>query len=172
MENVKPQSVIDLGCGTGKSLDYFLQCGVDAIGVEGSKLAISKAKHRQRIIRWNLEKELQLGRRFDLLYSYEVLEHIHGDFADNVVRSCVAHSDLLILTAARPGQGGEGHFNEQPPEYWINRFQGHGYYFDEKMTAALKATCETHAENAMVFRRADGKGKLEDLGSLSAKCMR
>src|SRR5690242_4000162 len=31
----RPASVLDLGCGIGRSLDYFLGNGIDALGVEG-----------------------------------------------------------------------------------------------------------------------------------------
>jgi len=153
MQQVRPKTVLDLGCGTGKSVDWFLDRGIDALGIEGSKLAISKAKNPHRILQWNLQEELQLNRKFDLVFSYEVVEHIHADYVRALVRSFVNHADLLVMTAARPGQGGEGHLNEQPPEYWIAQFANHGYRLDERMTAAIKATGESHSQNALVFRR-------------------
>ena len=58
----RPQSVLDVGCGTGRSLDYFLASGVDARGVEGSALAIEKAAHPERIQRLNLNEPLTLPR--------------------------------------------------------------------------------------------------------------
>lgn len=160
MQELRPKSVLDLGCGTGRSLDYFLEHGVDAVGIEGSKLAISHAKNAHRILRWNLRKELELGRQFDLVFSYEVLEHIHPDYVDNLVRSLVNHSDLLVFTAARVGQGGEGHLNEQPSEYWIAQFKKHDYLPDEHMTAEIRATGESFADNALVFRRYRAPGAL------------
>src|SRR5690606_32212786 len=40
----------------------------------------------------------------------------------------VDHSNGLILfSAAPPGQGGEYHVNEQPLQYWREKFAGHGY---------------------------------------------
>ncbi len=150
-----PRSVLDVGCGTGRSLDYFLECGVDAMGVEGSRLAISKAKHPERVREWNLEKELQLNRRFDLAFSYEVLEHVRGEYVENLVRTFVNHADLLVITAARPGQGGEGHWNEQPPEYWVAHFGKHHYRLDERITNIIRQSGDDYAENAMVFRKVE-----------------
>ena len=71
MELFDFKSVLDLGCGTGKSLDYFISYGKEVIGVEGSKTAISKASHPELIMRYNLKKELRLNRKFDLIWSFE-----------------------------------------------------------------------------------------------------
>ena len=122
IEQYHPKSVLDIGCGTGKSLDYYLARGIDAWGLEGSTLAIKNAANPDRIIRCNLNEPVSLQRTFDLVWSYEVAEHIHPDFVDCLLSTFTMHADHIILSAAQPGQGGEGHFNEQPPEYWIQKF--------------------------------------------------
>ena len=58
IELFDPKTVLDLGCGTGKALDYFLSKHIEVIGVEGSKIAISIANHPELIIKYNLENEL------------------------------------------------------------------------------------------------------------------
>jgi len=40
LEVFAPRSVLDVGCEIGWSLDYLLDRGVDAVGIEGSALAI------------------------------------------------------------------------------------------------------------------------------------
>ncbi len=45
LDYYKPLTVLDVGCGTGKALDLFLKHGIDAIGLEGSTLAISKVNN-------------------------------------------------------------------------------------------------------------------------------
>jgi cyclopropane fatty-acyl-phospholipid synthase-like methyltransferase len=150
---LKPSTVLDLGCGTGQSLDYFLSKGVDVFGVEGSKLAISRALHPERITPYNLNNELNLGKKFDLVWSFEFVEHIHPDYVHNLIRSFSNHSDTVVLSAAFPGQGGDGHYNEQPAEYWIEKFAAAGFGFNEPLTAQLKAIVEDHSENMLVFRR-------------------
>lgn len=66
IEFFHPATVLDLGCGVGKCLDHLLSKGIDTIGVDGSKIAISKSNHPELIVRHNLEKELNLGKKFDL----------------------------------------------------------------------------------------------------------
>jgi hypothetical protein len=45
-------------------------------------------------------------------------------FVDNLCR----HSDVIVFSAAVPGQGGEMHVNEQPLEYWRRKFHARGYH--------------------------------------------
>jgi SAM-dependent methyltransferase len=156
LELFKPASVLDVGCGTGRALSYLRDKGVDAFGVEGSDLAISRSRHPKQIVKHNLNRELNLGRRFDLVWCAEVVEHIHPRYERNLVRTLVNHADLLVITAAQPGQGGEGHFNEQPFEYWISRFASYGYSYDEPTTLKLRAVPEPYSENVLVFRRVAG----------------
>lgn len=148
-----PRSIIDLGCGVGLSLDAFLARGIDAVGVEGSALAIAKARHPDCIRRHNLNAALDLGRRFDLIWSIEVVEHIHPRYVEQLTRTFSNHSDRIVMSAAHPGQGGEGHFNEQWPEYWIAQFAKNGYTLDDAGTEALRAIDEQHSQNILVFER-------------------
>lgn len=149
----RPRSVLDLGCGTGRSLDYFHQQGIEVFGIEGSELAISKSPHPELIRQADLNEEVDLGRKFDLVWSYEVVEHIHPGYVHNLLRTFSNHADQVVLSAAQPGQGGQGHFNEQPPEYWIEKFGEHGFRFDAEATERLRAVPEEFAGNMLAFRR-------------------
>jgi SAM-dependent methyltransferase len=153
IERLSPGSVLDVGCGTGRSLEYFVARGIDAAGVEGSARAIAKAAHPERIIQANLNHGVDLGRRFDLVWSYEVAEHIHPDFVGALMETFSRHGDRVVISAARPGQGGQGHFNEQPPEYWIERFGEHGYRLDQALTAELRRQPDEFAGNMLAFVR-------------------
>ncbi len=153
LELFRPKTVLDLGCGTGWSLSYLIDHGIDAMGVEGSPLAISKSRHAEKIVRHDLNKELNLGRRYDVLWSVEVVEHIHPDYVGTLLKSFSNHADRIVMSAATPGQGGEGHFNEQPPEYWIEKFEKAGYMLDAASTEKFRAIEEWHSENMLVFSR-------------------
>ena len=75
-----PKSVLDIGCGTGRALEFFLSKGLDVVGIEGSAMARAKSLHPDRIIQCDLRKPVDLGRTFDLVWCFEVAEHIHSRF--------------------------------------------------------------------------------------------
>ncbi|MEO6181778.1 MAG: class I SAM-dependent methyltransferase [Verrucomicrobiota bacterium] len=152
-----PKTVLDVGCGTGKSLDYFLSRGLAAQGVEGSKLAISRAKNSSAILQWDLNKELNLQKKFDVIWCFEVAEHIHPDCVANFMKTLTNHSATIVMSAAHPGQGGEGHFNEQPREYWLKAFSRYGYYHNDEANSKLQAVCNWNPDNLFVFQADAGK---------------
>lgn len=153
INEINPSSVLDVGCGTGKSLEFFIKHNIEAIGFENSDTAIAASSVSNSILKFNLNKEVNLNRKFDLVWCFEVIEHIHPDFEQKFLKTLTNHSNLIILSAARPGQGGFGHFNEQDPEYWIDKFSNIGYKYDAFFSKKLRSTLETHSENLLCFRK-------------------
>src|SRR4051812_13911773 len=96
----RPASVLDVGCGTGKVIDYLLSRGLtDVQGLEGSAPAIRAAAHPDRIRQADLSHPVDLGRRFDMVYCVEVAEHIRPDAADVLVDTCARHADHILFSA-------------------------------------------------------------------------
>ncbi len=125
-----PTSAADFGCGGGiwtKALSEVLGVqdivGLDGAYVDTNALAIPRSCFRA----CDLSKPFDLGRKFDLAISLEVAEHLPRASAADFVASIAAHSDLVLFSAAVPGQGGEHHVNEQPLEFWREAFALHGY---------------------------------------------
>lgn len=156
MERFSPASLLDVGCGTGVSLEWFVKRGVDAWGLEGSPLAASKSKVRDRITVHDLTKPWGDERRFDLVWSFEVAEHIHPDDVECLMDVLTGHAPLVVVSAARPGQGGCGHLNEQEPAYWIGKFSARGFDYDEGESEAFRSLDEPLCENLLVFRQRTG----------------
>jgi hypothetical protein len=125
----KPESAVDLGCGVGAWLATLRENGVGRIlGLDGpwvkrEFLAIKPDEFQQL----DLTKSPDLDIRFDLAMSLEVAEHLSGRFADQFVRSLVSLSDFILFSAAPPLQGGTNHINEQPIDYWLEKFEQQGY---------------------------------------------
>jgi SAM-dependent methyltransferase len=130
---VQPKSVLDVGCGTGTWLKIFEENGIkDYLGIDGDyvdkellKIPASNFKSH------DLTKELALGRKFDLVISLEVAEHLPEISADLFVKTLVDHGETILFSAAIPGQSGQNHLNEQWPSYWQKKFATHGYYFQD-----------------------------------------
>jgi hypothetical protein len=73
------------------------------------------------------------------------------------------------MSAAQPGQGGVGHFNEQPPEYWISKMASVGYTLDEALTQRLQATPDEYAANMLAFRHEASRTMLRDVAAVTAR---
>jgi SAM-dependent methyltransferase len=128
-----PKSVLDVGCGIGTWLKVFEEHGIaDYLGVDGSyvdfkKLKISEKKFRAQ----DLREYWSLNRKFDLVISLEVAEHLSEANADQFIKILVEHGESIVFSAAIPGQFGQNHLNEQWPEYWEAKFARHGFYFHD-----------------------------------------
>ncbi len=122
-------SVADFGCGQGVWLAAWQGAGVaDVLGLDGdyvdrSQLRIAAEQFRAT----DLVKPTELGRRFDLVQSVEVAEHLPASAAAGFAQMLGKHADLLLFSAAPPGQGGEHHVNEQPYDYWRNLLAAQGF---------------------------------------------
>lgn len=124
-----PASVIDIGCGDGSWLSVFRDHGVnDIFGIDGhwvdeTQLRIPPPQFR----RAELDKALEIDRRFDLAMSLEVAEHLPATRAAGFVAEITAVAPVVLFSAAIPEQGGLNHINEQWPDYWVKLFAAHGY---------------------------------------------
>src|SRR5262249_15379258 len=97
--------------------------GIDGAHVERDSLLIDPAAFEQH----DLGEAFDLHERFDLVLCLEVAEHLPAQSASVLVGSLCRHGAVILFSAAPPGQGGTGHVNEQPYEYWRALFAAHGY---------------------------------------------
>ncbi|WP_179854312.1 methyltransferase domain-containing protein [Helicobacter pullorum] len=139
--NVIPniQSVLDVGCGVGTWLKVWQEYNkaIKIYGVDGNSVVdgffIDKEHYRQIDLTSKADnitgeiKNFSKQERFDIVESLEVAEHLSEENAGNFVELLVSLSDVVLFSAAIPGQGGVEHINEQPPKYWANLFFNYDY---------------------------------------------
>jgi hypothetical protein len=165
-DQIHPTSVIDVGCGQGAWLTVWDKLGVkDLQGIDGhhirqDALLIATGKFKAA----DLSKRWDVGRRFDLVQSLEVAEHLPPDSAEGFVRCLCAHGDIVMFSAAQPGQGGEHHINEREPSYWAGLFADHGFEaYDciRPLVASVKAIDPWYRYNTIVYANESGAKRLE-----------
>jgi hypothetical protein len=126
---VRAESIVDVGCGRGTWLAQWDKLGISRIkGLDGdyvdrSRLAIDASLFEAA----DLSRPRVRAERFDLAQSLEVAEHLHPHSGPAFVAMLCSLSDVVLFSAAQPGQGGEDHINERPLSYWVEMFADMGY---------------------------------------------
>ena len=165
------RSVIDFGCGQGAWLREWRRSGAqEVLGLDGDyvdKNALLIDRSELRVS--NLAKPVDLGKKCDLVESLEVAEHLPASAASAFIESLVRHGDVVLFSAAAVGQGGHDHINEQPYEYWRDKFLAHDYILIDYLREAVKgnrAVEPWYRYNILVFV------KREMIDSLPADLLR
>jgi SAM-dependent methyltransferase len=136
----KLESVLDVGCGAGAWLSVWRDrgatvCGLDGDYVNRRSLLITPEEFSVQ----DLRQPFDLQQRFDLVQCLEVAEHLPAEVSAGLVACLCRHSDLVMFSAAPPGQGGENHVNEQTYEFWRDRFAEQGYRMYDPIRRAIGA---------------------------------
>jgi hypothetical protein len=129
IELFNPEKVIDVGCGIGTWLKVFENLGVNnVIGIDGEYLDMELLTILpDKLIKQNLEETINFKQKFDLLLCLEVAEHLSSQRAEGFVKDLTELSDVIVFSAAIPGQGGQDHINEQYPDYWVGLFKKNNF---------------------------------------------
>ena len=156
LELVQARSVIDVGCGTGEWLSVFRENGVEDIwGIDGPYVDQNQLEiPAGRFIPADLEQPFRMERRFDLVVSLEVAEHLSKRSAETFVGSLIELGSVILFSAAIPSQGGENHLNEQWPEYWTELFNSKGFVVVDALRRRVWNNEKVqwwYAQNTLIF---------------------
>jgi SAM-dependent methyltransferase len=167
-ELLSPRSVVDVGCGIGTWLRAFEELGIeDLLGIDGnyvdrSKLLIPASQFLPR----DISGPFKIGRKFDLVMSLEVAEHLPKASARDFVASLTSLGEAILFSAAIPHQGGTHHVNEQWPDYWRDLFSEAGYEMVDCLRAKFwdnEAISSSYRQNAFLYLAGNARGRYADL---------
>ena len=148
------QTVADMGCGNGEYTKAIMAQNIRAYGFDGNPYTPLLTQGLGRIL--DLSQPIYKPIQFEWVVSLEVGEHIPPEFEQNFldnITNCAVKG--VILSWAIPGQGGDGHFNEQENAYIITEMNKRGFRQDRKAGAALRevSTFDWFKNTVMVFKR-------------------
>lgn len=146
ISRLAPFSVVDVGCGTGIWLAEFRRLGIrDLLGIDGPWVPRDLLQiGLEEFWEHDLDEPLRCGRTFDLALCLEVAEHLPESAAGVLVESLTRLAPMILFSAAVPGQGGDGHLNEQPAAWWENLFAARGFRLLEEFGSRF--TSDTRVE--------------------------
>jgi SAM-dependent methyltransferase len=171
---VEAQSVVDLGCGDGGWLAAAQEKGVEEIlGFDGPWVPQTRLRIPQEsFIAASLTASPPLPHRFDLAISLEVAEHLPASRAAGFVHDLACAADVVLFSAAVPGQGGTGHINEQWPAYWTELFAREGYRPIDAVRPRFWDQEDIrwwYRQNVLLFANAAGLARWPKLAALAAQ---
>ncbi len=126
---LRAKSVVDVGVGGGEWLCVSRMLGATnlvGIGLEPDPHGALANEKSIELIKIDFNAPLKLQRRFDLAICLETVEHVKKSRSTALVSEIAGLADTLVFSAARPGQGGIGHVNEQLQNFWVELFQAEG----------------------------------------------
>lgn len=165
------RSVIDVGCGEGHSTRYFLDRGLDALGIEGGENAYKNSPVRHRLVLHDYTKgPFVTPKQYDAVWSCEFVEHVEERYVGNFLATFDC-AKRVFMTHAVPGQAGYHHVNCRPADYWIGKMAERGFVCDHEQSLRLrKMTDKMHVTNTLLVF--DKGGHAARVGSASAEAGR
>lgn len=134
---ILPRSVLDAGCAMGFLVEKLRERGIEAWGVDISQYAIGKVAPAIQEFCWVGSITVPFPRRYDLIVSIEVLEHLTSQDAEKAVSNLCAYSDDILFSSTPYDYKEVSHFNVQPVEYWAELFAKDGFYRDVDFNASF-----------------------------------
>lgn len=149
------ESVVDFGCGMGDYAKKIISSGIPCDAYDGNPNTPQLTNGIGNVL--DLSLEFDLHKNFDCVISLEVGEHIPKNYEKTFIDNICKHTNnLLIISWAVEGQGGDGHVNCQNNDYIINEITKKGFTYDEKNTLRLRNSVSNAVwfkETVMVFKK-------------------
>ncbi|MFN7714931.1 MAG: class I SAM-dependent methyltransferase [Pseudanabaenaceae cyanobacterium] len=138
-----PKTVAEFGCGPGYLTKELAKLGVQVTAIDGysnpnfSEYSIEF--HRLDLNDASAIEQLFAGKSFDVAISMEVVEHLQPQSSQAVVYWLTKVAPVAVFSAAVPGQGGHGHINLQPRDYWHVLFSNYDFLVADRIREKLRS---------------------------------
>lgn len=148
------KTLLDLGCGPAFYISEFIKENIQCEAYDGNPNTPELTNGLGKIV--DLSENMNLGKTFDFVLSLEVGEHIPKEFEDIYINNVLKHShNYVLLSWAIPNQGGDGHVNEQPNDYIINKITSLGFDYNEDISIGLRNSSQARwfKNTLMLFKK-------------------
>lgn len=140
-QNLKPCTVLDVGCAIGFLVEEFWRRGVRAYGIDISEYAISQIPQDLRSFCRVLSATAPLPDDFpqyyDLITCIEVLEHITEEEARDAIGNMASRTTCILFSSTPHDLTEPTHVNVRPVIYWLQLFAAVGFYPDLRFDASF-----------------------------------
>ena len=153
LSSFRVNTVLDVGCGSGHSTQWFRDAGCVALGLDG--LPRNVAACGAPAILCDLTQPPALLPMVDMVWCCEMVEHVEASYLPHLLKA-LSSGRVVAMTHADIGQGGHHHVNCRPSAYWIQAMESMGYTFLVKETGEGRALCDPinhFHQRGLIFRR-------------------
>jgi cyclopropane fatty-acyl-phospholipid synthase-like methyltransferase len=131
------KTVVDFGCGLGDYAKAFKADGYKVEAYDGNPNTETLSDGIGKVL--DLSKPFYLGKKFDVVMSLEVGEHIPKEFEEQFIDNITKHAKKhLIISWAVVGQGGDGHVNCANNDYIIGQIVDRGFKHNAKDSQTIR----------------------------------
>lgn len=143
IDQYHPASVIEFGCGNGELTRALSNRGIfvtaldgysnpDFFGATGIQFKNVDLNKPEAVI------SLLGTAKFDLAICMEVAEHLTPNVSFDLIKSLTTVSDVVVFSAAVPGQGGDGHVNCRNRTEWHEFFLSQGFVIADTIRERIR----------------------------------
>lgn len=131
------KTVVDFGCGMGDYAKAFKNDGFKVEAYDGNPNTETLSGGIGKVL--DLSKPFYLGKKFDVVLSLEVGEHIPAEFEATFMANITKHAKKhLVISWAVEGQGGSGHVNCKNNDYIIGQIEEVGFKYNPKDSQRIR----------------------------------
>ena len=162
-EKYRPDSVFQIGCGTGGYLQYLKSVGSQEIfGVDGlpTEATFLSTDEYQKV---DFQAPIDLKKTFDLVVCIEAGEHLEPETTGVALDSIARHAkELILFSMAKPNQPENGHISCLPMSEILELWAQRGWAPDLSDTLGLRSlsTVSWLRRDIMVLKRSQAKDEL------------
>ena len=131
VSDLHPKTVLDAGCAMGYLVAALRDRGVEAYGLDISEYAISMVRDdiKPYCMVGSLTEKIpeEMPRRFDLVVTIEVLEHLYEEDGRKAIANLCTLSDTILFSSTPDDYEERTHVNVQQREYWAICFWQNGF---------------------------------------------
>jgi 2-polyprenyl-3-methyl-5-hydroxy-6-metoxy-1,4-benzoquinol methylase len=135
--SIQPKTVLDAGCAMGFLVEQLRVRGVEAWGMDVSEYAVQNVHESIHDYIWVGSVTEPFPRKYDLITTIEVLEHLPKEASEQAVTNLCQHTEDILFSSSPLDYKEATHFNVQPVEYWAELFAQQGFYRDVDFDASF-----------------------------------
>jgi SAM-dependent methyltransferase len=147
VRQLRPRTVLDVGCGKAFLVESLRDREVEAYGFDVSEYAISEVRPDIKPYCWVGSATSAISKNYDLIACIEVCEHLADSDAQDAIREMTSHTDTILFSSTPTDFTEPTHVNVRPIIDWLRLFASLSFAPDLSFDAGFIAP------QAILFRR-------------------